>query len=279
MRLKLSSTRKPSPAGAATSMRQLLVPRSRAAKAGPANRRGDRLLVGGVGQRGWAFRGIIAALSSAAAGTGKGRYAGCLAFHLDTTCRLRGRPSMDTQDATAPHLSRKQMRELIDRYRVTSGKGFRLTDFDPTDTAGHLLTKPQAEAIAGAGRAPSGGAAGEALRAGRWAMLCVLQAMDAAGKDGTIKHVMSGVNPQGVQVTSFKAPGPEELAHDFLWRANRALPRARPHRHLQPQPLRGGPRGARASRPARAAAPAEGADGQAAVGPAARGDRRRSSDT
>ena len=55
-------------------------------------------------------------------------------------------------------------------------------------------------------------------------MLCVLQAMDAAGKDGTIKHVMSGVNPQGVQVTSFKAPGPEELAHDFLWRANRALP-------------------------------------------------------
>ena len=57
-----------------------------------------------------------------------------------------------------------------------------------------------------------------------WAMLCVLQAMDAAGKDGTIKHVMSGVNPQGVRVTSFKAPGPEELAHDFLWRANRALP-------------------------------------------------------
>jgi PPK2 family polyphosphate:nucleotide phosphotransferase len=61
-----------------------------------------------------------------------------------------------------------------------------------------------------------------------WAVLCVLQAMDAAGKDSTIKHVMSGVNPQGVQVTSFKAPGPEELAHDFLWRANRALP-ARGH--------------------------------------------------
>jgi PPK2 family polyphosphate:nucleotide phosphotransferase len=57
-----------------------------------------------------------------------------------------------------------------------------------------------------------------------WAMLCVLQAMDAAGKDGTISHVMSGVNPQGVRVTCFKAPGPEELAHDFLWRANRALP-------------------------------------------------------
>ena len=59
-------------------------------------------------------------------------------------------------------------------------------------------------------------------------MLCVLQAMDAAGKDGTIKHVMSGVNPQGVQVTNFKAPGQEELAHDFLWRVIRALP-ARGH--------------------------------------------------
>ena len=58
----------------------------------------------------------------------------------------------------------------------------------------------------------------------RWAMLCVFQAMDAAGKDGTIKHVMSGVNPQGVQVTSFKAPGPEALAHDFLQRCVLALP-------------------------------------------------------
>ena len=58
----------------------------------------------------------------------------------------------------------------------------------------------------------------------RWAMLCVLQAIDGAGKDGTIAHVMSGVNPQGVQVTSFKAPGPEALAHDFRWRAVRHLP-------------------------------------------------------
>ena len=58
----------------------------------------------------------------------------------------------------------------------------------------------------------------------RWAVLCVFQAMDAAGKDGTIKHVMSGVNPQGIQVTSFKAPSVEELKHDFLWRAARSLP-------------------------------------------------------
>ena len=71
--------------------------------------------------------------------------------------------------------------------------------------------------------------------------------MDAAGKDGTIKHVMSGVNPQGVQVTLFKAPGPEELDHDFLWRVIRAPAGARAHRHLQPQPLRGGAGGARAS--------------------------------
>jgi PPK2 family polyphosphate:nucleotide phosphotransferase len=55
-------------------------------------------------------------------------------------------------------------------------------------------------------------------------VLCIFQALDAAGKDGTIKHVMSGVNPQGIQVTSFKAPGPEALEHDFLWRSNRALP-------------------------------------------------------
>ena len=59
---------------------------------------------------------------------------------------------------------------------------------------------------------------------GRWALLCVFQAMDAAGKDGTIKHVMSGVNPQGVQVTSFKQPSSDELAHDFLWRVSRRLP-------------------------------------------------------
>ncbi len=62
------------------------------------------------------------------------------------------------------------------------------------------------------------------MRENRWAVLCVFQAMDAAGKDGTIKHVMSGINPQGVQVTSFKAPGPEDLGHDFLWRVWRALP-------------------------------------------------------
>ena len=77
-------------------------------------------------------------------------------------------------------------------------------------------------------------------------MLLIFQAMDAAGKDGAIKHVMSGVNPQGCQVTSFKAPSQEELDHDYLWRCLPRVARARPHRDLQPLVLRGGARRARA---------------------------------
>ena len=79
-------------------------------------------------------------------------------------------------------------------------------------------------------------------------MLLVFQAMDAAGKDGTIKHVMSGVNPQGCQVYSFKQPSAEELDHDFLWRHDALPARARPDRHLQPLVLRGGAGRPRASR-------------------------------
>ena len=89
----------------------------------------------------------------------------------------------------------------------------------------------------------------------RYALLVVLQAMDAAGKDSVIKHVMSGVNPQGVQVVSFKKPSSEELDHDFLWRIAKRAARARAHRHLQPLALRGGRRAQGASRVARAAAP------------------------
>jgi PPK2 family polyphosphate:nucleotide phosphotransferase len=132
---------------------------------------------------------------------------------------------MDTTAATsAPHLSRRQMSELLDRYRVTSGKRFRLADYDPADTAGHQLTKPQADIILAHDVHRLASLQEQLYAQDEWAVLCVLQAMDAAGKDSTIKHVMSGVNPQGVQVTSFKAPGPEALAHDFLWRANSALP-------------------------------------------------------
>jgi PPK2 family polyphosphate:nucleotide phosphotransferase len=131
---------------------------------------------------------------------------------------------MDALADPTPHLSRKQMRKVLERYRVTDGKGFRLAKFDPTDTAGHLLTKEQADRIVDQDVARLAELQGRLYAQDEWSVLCVLQAMDAAGKDSTIKHVMSGVNPQGVQVTSFKAPGPEELAHDFLWRANRALP-------------------------------------------------------
>jgi PPK2 family polyphosphate:nucleotide phosphotransferase len=130
--------------------------------------------------------------------------------------------------ANGQQLSRRQVRRIIDRYRVTSGKGFRLKDHDPADTAGHLIARSQADALLLHGVQRLAELQEKLYAQNEWAMLCVLQAIDAAGKDSTIKHVMSGVNPQGVQVTSFKAPGPEELAHDFLWRANRALP-ARGH--------------------------------------------------
>lgn len=121
-------------------------------------------------------------------------------------------------------LSRKQLGRLLDRYRVTKGKGFRLKDHDPADTAGNLIAHDQAQALLTAGVERLAELQEKLYAQDRWSVLCVFQAIDAAGKDGTIKHVMSGVNPAGVQVTSFKAPGPEELSHDFLWRSVRALP-------------------------------------------------------
>ena len=110
-------------------------------------------------------------------------------------------------------------------YRVTRGKGFRLADHDPGDTHG-LKSEQKADASALLARGIEWLAEEqEKLYAqDRWGVLLVFQAMDAAGKDSTIKHVMSGVNPQGVHVTSFKAPSPEELDHDFLWRCMKSLP-------------------------------------------------------
>jgi PPK2 family polyphosphate:nucleotide phosphotransferase len=120
----------------------------------------------------------------------------------------------------------RRARKLADPYRVSDGKRFRLKDVDPADTG--ALTeedKPRAR---------------EALRTGvevlarlqnllwaqdRWALLLIFQGMDAAGKDGAIAHVMSGVNPQGCEVHAFKAPSPEEHDHDYLWRAHVRLPR------------------------------------------------------
>ena len=124
---------------------------------------------------------------------------------------------------------RKEMLATIDRfidpYRVTKGKGFRLRKFDPGDTQ-HLTSesKPRAKAMLDKGVQWLAELQDKLYAQDRWSVLLVFQAMDAAGKDGTIKHVMSGVNPQGCQVYSFKQPSPEELDHDFLWRSTKCLP-------------------------------------------------------
>ena len=140
----------------------------------------------------------------------------------------------------------KTINRFIEPYRVTNGRRFRLKDFDPDDT--HDLVseqKPQAKDLLARGVEWLAELQDKLYAQDRWALLLVFQAMDAAGKDSTIKHVMSGVNPQGCQVFSFKAPSAEELDHDFLWRTIRSPARARPHRHLQPLVLRGGAGGPR----------------------------------
>ena len=114
-------------------------------------------------------------------------------------------------------------REFAKPFRITDGTHFRLKDFDPADTRG-LKSKDHAQEALERGVARLSELQGKLYAQDRWAILMVLQAMDAAGKDSTIKHVMSGVNPQGCQVTSFKTPSPEELQHDFLWRTTRDLP-------------------------------------------------------
>lgn len=113
--------------------------------------------------------------------------------------------------------------KLAKPYRVEDGKKFRLADFDPGDTAG-LPSKKHAEEVLQKGIVELAELQDKLYAQDRWALLLIFQALDAAGKDGAIKHVMSGVNPQGCQVYSFKAPSAEELDHDFLWRTTRCLP-------------------------------------------------------
>ncbi len=120
--------------------------------------------------------------------------------------------------------ARKHITHLLTRYRVTDGDGFRLKHIDTDDSGGDELHRDKGEAMLRDGVARLSALQEKLYAQGTHSMLCVFQAMDAAGKDGTIKHVMSGVNPQGVQVTSFKAPGPAELAHDFLWRIHQHTP-------------------------------------------------------
>jgi len=108
-------------------------------------------------------------------------------------------------------------------YRVDDGKKFRLKDFAPDDTSG-VKSRKQAEKVLPLGIERMVDLQGKLYAQDRWAILLIFQAMDAAGKDGVIKHVMSGVNPQGCQVYSFKQPSAEELDHDFLWRSNKCIP-------------------------------------------------------
>jgi PPK2 family polyphosphate:nucleotide phosphotransferase len=126
--------------------------------------------------------------------------------------------------AESLNLPRKQLRRMLDACRITDGRNFALKNQDPADTAGHLFDQSQADAVLAASIQSLAALQEKLYAQDRWSLLCIFQAMDAAGKDGTIKHVMTGVNPQGVQVTSFKVPGPEDLAHDFLWRCARVLP-------------------------------------------------------
>jgi len=113
--------------------------------------------------------------------------------------------------------------KLASTYRIDDGKHFRLKDFDPADT-GHLHSEKEAGEQLMKDVARLEDLQGKLYAQDRWALLLIFQAMDAAGKDGTIKHVMSGVNPEGCQVYSFKTPSETELQHDFLWRTTRNLP-------------------------------------------------------
>jgi PPK2 family polyphosphate:nucleotide phosphotransferase len=114
--------------------------------------------------------------------------------------------------------------KLIKRFRIDTPDKFRLTDFDPADTAGLQIEKDDAKQMLADGVKRLGELQERLYAQDRWAVLAMFQAMDAAGKDGAIEHVMSGINPQGVQVFSFKAPTAKELDHDFMWRTTMDLP-------------------------------------------------------
>jgi PPK2 family polyphosphate:nucleotide phosphotransferase len=119
----------------------------------------------------------------------------------------------------------KRAREAAAHYRVTRGKGFRLSAHDPGDSLGYGSDrKPRARELLKRGVEMLADYQQMLYAQDRWSVLLIFQAMDAAGKDSAIKHVMSGVNPQGCQVYSFKAPTSEELDHTYLWRCMKALP-------------------------------------------------------
>ncbi len=117
----------------------------------------------------------------------------------------------------------KSGRALAERYRVEHGARFRLRDVDPDDTA-HIESANEAERALERGVEELRDLQEKLYAQNAWALLAMFQGIDASGKDSTIEHVMSGVNPQGCQVWSFKAPSTEDLDHDFLWRTAKCLP-------------------------------------------------------
>jgi PPK2 family polyphosphate:nucleotide phosphotransferase len=120
----------------------------------------------------------------------------------------------------------ERARELAKPFRITKGKGFRLKDVNPDDTLEFTkeADKPRAKEALVTGVAALAELQDKLYAQDKWAVLLIFQAMDAAGKDGAIKHVMSGVNPQGCEVYSFKSPSNEDLDHDYLWRCMKCLP-------------------------------------------------------
>jgi PPK2 family polyphosphate:nucleotide phosphotransferase len=117
-----------------------------------------------------------------------------------------------------------KLAKLVKRFRIDKPGKFRLADFDPADCCGLDIEKDEAKAMLAEGTKRLSDLQERLYAQDRWAVLAIFQAMDAAGKDGAIKHVMSGINPQGVQVFSFKAPSARELDHDFMWRHAICLP-------------------------------------------------------
>jgi len=117
----------------------------------------------------------------------------------------------------------KEAARLAYAYRITKGKKFRLKDFDPADV-GDIESKDEAHKLLEHGTQLLEVLQEKLWAQHKWAVLIILQGMDAAGKDGIVEHVMSGVNPQGCDVWSFKTPSVEELNHDYLWRAHQRVP-------------------------------------------------------
>ncbi len=117
----------------------------------------------------------------------------------------------------------KEAERIVSPYCITDGKKFRLKDFDPADTNG-IESKKAAQNMLASSSQMLAEMQQKLYAQDVWALLLIFQGMDAAGKDGAIKHVMSGINPQGCDVRAFKTPTSEELDHDFMWRAHKVMP-------------------------------------------------------